>query len=235
MAQRIDVADPRRVHYRIGERIDVHEVPPPCRNHRVLTLEHLAELAADAELAPKPVIWYSPTEVILILDGGDRRDRVGFPLKLSPQFVLLRKLEVEKPWKDQKEFLQTLRMGLGFDDKFVLDKFRKLDWKVANEAKGEIRRDRESLGKSIEAQVQGIDQIPESLVVNAPVYANPGEDEQYQFRLLIEIDVLGNRLQLVPDLGDLDRVVHAHMVGMEQRLSHCLEGRREVPLVYGTP
>jgi hypothetical protein len=215
-------------------------VKPPVREHAVFSIEDLIVYAGNvAELqkeAPPCTVWHSDAGVVLILNDSDRRDRVVFALNHSNQFKAMQALEAKRPSMTQTEFIRVLRLEL-FVPEATIAIFRKLDWKNSVEQHGEKLRNRESLGKSVESQVLGTAEIPDSLTISLPVYCNLGQDREYSIRCLVELDAINARIQLVPEAGELDRAVDTHQAFLRGVLESSLQddGGPTVPIYYGNP
>lgn len=215
-------------------------VAPRVRSHHVFSLDDLivygGQVAERQSEAPTCVVWHDTDGVVLVLDDSDRRDTVTFELNFSSQFRVLRELAEKRPSMQQQAFVRMLRISLQIDEAIIAI-FRKLDWKSTTHTKGETLPDRESLGRSIEAQVQGTSGIPDSIVVPTPIYTNLGEDNLYNVNCLVEFDALNATIQLLPAAGEFERVLDRHQAAIRVRLEKPLQDAKgpRVPIYYGTP
>lgn len=217
-------------------------VTPPVRNHRVASLEDLILLAAEAAdgkldglTAAKPVVWHDAGAVRLTLDDADRRDGVTFKLTRSAEFQRLQAIDECPEPMDQRQFVRNLRIMLGQPELMAIP-FRKLDWKTGMQASGEVLRGRESLGKQVEAQVQGVQDLPEELTIQIPIYREEGERRPYDCRCAVDIDVSMQRLTLIPFPNQIEDMIDRHQADIRSRLEGALRDKDpKVPIYYGTP
>jgi len=238
--------DPRRVIMAQGGDREVVAIPPPVRSHKADDLGSLVALAVRfGGNGLWPVIWYRQDKVVLVVDDSDRRDTVTVALLPTPQIQLLAKLEQEKPAFDQARFIKLLRLELGLDAVLVVNKFRKLSWNSCEDANGNVQRGRESLGAAIEAQVRGVDELPEELVIPVPIFRNQGLTDTYDVRCAVEIDVRNKVFQLVPLPGELDRAIHAAEDAVKVQIDEMIESHQdqaktvadvvEIAVLHGSP
>lgn len=224
--------DPRKVVVLHRSAIHAVDVPPPLRRSVVNSLETLIQVA-QGEAAEKPVVWHADEFVILVLDDADRRDTVAFPLKHSRQFARLLELDEGAHCMDQRCFVRMLRQTLGVSADLV-GPFRRIDWSVHKMAGGQVEHGIDRLGRDIQAQVGQATPLPEEMVLSVPIYDQLGERDQYRsIRCDVEIDVIGERLALVPLAGEIPYAIDAAQEWIHQRLVEDLGD--EVPVYYGRP
>jgi hypothetical protein len=229
--------DGRRRFVQHGDAITEYAITPPLRNHQVHSLVDLILFARRPD-NKAPIVWHAPDGVTLLVDDGDRRDSVCFPLTHSKRFEVLVALEREKPVYDQARFVRLLRVDLGLDNVAVVSKFRKLDWSASNDGSGEVQHGSTKLAKSVVAKVLGIDELPDELNVEVPVYQQTGERQTYAVKCAIEIDTVNQRLQLVPLPDELQRVVDLAQASIHSRLTAACSETTDadvIPVYYGKP
>ena len=214
----------------IGGEIREIAVSPPLRKHIVHTLDDIINYVKTGS-NHDPVVWHGENAVTLILDDGDRRDRVTLPLTKSGKFETMAKLAKEQPWLDQKSFIRLLRFDLGLDNLKVVAPFRRLQWETGAKVDSQVNRGDAKIGKSIVEKVEGVDQLPDEIDVPTPVYSESGEREEYLVRCGIEIDAANQRFQLVPLPDELARIVDLAHASIRRRLESSLQ----CPIYYGNP
>ncbi len=215
---------------------EIRSVPPARIAHKVLSLDDLVCFVKkfeeqEEEERPK-TIWHDRDRVVVLLNERDRRDCVEFALVPSEALKLLRALET--PGNQaifQAAFVRMLKIDFGVNAALVAI-FRTLDFKRGDEAHGDIQHGRESLGKSVQAAVQGTAAIPEDLILNVPLYSSVGEDTPYQIRCAVEINPIQNTFKLTPFPNELETVIHAHQATIHDRLVTDLPG---AGVFYGSP
>ena len=227
--------DGRTAFVQHGDLFERIEVPPALRRHQVHCLEDLIAYANQDWIRanPKPVVWHGERGVTVVLDDGDRRDLVEFPLTFSERFNVLTDLRAKRPLLDQRAFIRLLRIELGLDNLAVVGQFRKLDWALGDEGSANVAHGMERMGNQITARMQGVEELPDALDVAVPVYQQAGERDPYIVRCSVEIDVQNRRLQLIPLPDELERIVQLAQASIRERLDNELaEG---IPTYYGEP
>ena len=202
-------------------------VPPPLRSHHVFTL---ADLVSHALLHERGSIWITAKNVVLLTDAADRRERVTFPLERSEAWRQLEALN-ERGALSQKDVIRLLKNYLGCSSGMVAI-FRKLDFESRIKTSGQVDRSRESLGKSVEAQVQGTADLPEELTVSVPIYVSVGERQTYTIPLLIDYDVQAARILIEPEPDVLAETITAHLEDIRERLNKDLP---DYQVYFGVP
>jgi hypothetical protein len=236
----IDTPDPRSKLLVQSGKHELFSVPPPCRKHFVQSLEDLITYARTCQA--DPVIWHGGGAVTLILDDSDRRDLVVFTLSWSAPWNKLRQIEdQDAPVAfTQKELIRLLRFYLKANE-VLITAFRRLSFQAIIGGAGDVGKSRESLGRTIEAEVQGAADLPEEIVVRVPIYTNTGEREEYPVRLLLEYDGQAQRILLLPEPGALDQLQEQHQADIHSRLSAALgeddpqDNAKAVPIYFGKP
>jgi hypothetical protein len=217
------------------DKLEYREIPPDPRKHQVNSLADLIDYANLAvEEGHKSVIWHDQNGVVLVIDDDDRRDKVTFSLQPSPKFLILQKLEEEKPEFQQRDLIKLLRLELNIDSATIAI-FRKLDWSSSTNASGTFDRGKESLGRSVESKVVGSQEIPDVIVIPIPLYTNLHEDQLYSIRCLVEFNAQAGRIQIVPQPDELQYTLHIHQMDIRKRLEAGLEGEKPAPVFYGQP
>ena len=232
--------DPRKQYLVRGKEHTEIPVPPPPRRHTVHTLQDLiafadqvAELAEAADDTAKLVIWHCHEKVTLVIDDDDRRDTVTFPLEYSSLWTILRQIDEQGTLAfTQKDFVRMLRKDFAVSEA-VITEFRKIDFRVLSQSGGEVGRGKESLGKSIEAEVRtGAQELREELDVEAPIYVNPREDQPYRVRLLLDYDATAAKILVSLQADCLAKCELAHQANISTR---CGEGESEAAVYFGQP
>ena len=236
--QAIPVEDPRIARFAVEGQVVDFAVPPVPRDHRVGSIEDLARIAEDlTDEMCHGMVFHGTDAVILLTDQDDRRDAVELHLPFSAPFGALwarAHTSPAQPWVfDQPGLVRFLRLTLAVDDPILIGKFRRIDWKQSDEGSAEVRHGVDKMGRAINAAVQGIDELPEWIDVDLPVYDVEGERGLHRVRLLLEIDAVNRQFVLVPRPGDLQRAIDEHQRDIADRLARLLPER--VTHYYGTP
>lgn len=232
----IDIpGDPRRKLVTFGSDKELLALPAPVRKHTVESLEDLVRLVKTCGSQVQAVIWHSADAVVAILDDADRHDRITMDLHESEQMLALS----SNMLFDQARLIRFLRVTLsGTGAERFVPVFRRLDFHRSNSAASSVKHGDESLGRSIEAKVQGTEEIPEELTLAVPVYANMGLRKAEPIRLAVEIDVSNERFALTPLADQMQMARQNAQLFVREKLNALVEQEdlaERVSVVCGRP
>lgn len=166
--QTVDIGDERLVV--IDGKIQSYALPPAHRQHELLTTQDLVEAIRAMGDVEGVVVFVSSGAVHVNFSDADRRDIAVMPLQISGAFRLLR--EAAGQPLAHAPFVRLLRIGLaGCLPEGFASVFAKVNFARSKQSSSESRHDRESLGRKVEAVVQGIGDLPEEVVVDVPIWA----------------------------------------------------------------
>jgi hypothetical protein len=183
---------------------------------------------------PDASVWHKDDNVTAILNDAPksfRDDRATWPLRKSKKFAVLVS-EAAKP-KSHKLFIAFLVTNLR--DEFekgapgLLGKLRNLKMMTATAQEGNIQHGRESMGKSLEAEVIGAADLPETVII--PVARWADLDHVAEVECLLELDPVQGTLALTPLADQLERAENLAQAWLHGRLTDELS----CPVYYGTP
>lgn len=192
----------RRTLVRHGDTIiEQHDWPAPLRRGSCNTLEDLEQIV-DC-LATKAELYVGSDGVELLLDSNERLSSFRLAFFLHERFVAFAAPIVGTP----KDVLRRLRRAFAGEDaveKFA-DTLRHVDFTRTSTGKSHVEHGRESLGRSVEAQVVQAQDIPRALTISTPVFANTGfrTSSTVQVRLLVELDPEEGTVSLLPPVGEI--------------------------------
>lgn len=225
--------DTRHVRVLLNERVEFVEIPPPPLDNVVYSLDALVGVIRDTKggngLAG---VWHSDAAItaqFLNPSNEDRRDRVSLPLTYTPGFHKILELAARPCRLDQATFLRLLRFTLGVDPA-VVALFRKMDWSSSAAASGNVTFGASRMGKSIEAEVQGMDQLPEEILVATRVFIERLGQPTARVRCWVDLDVHAQSIALVPDQESIEEARDLMHDYLQTVLSKELES-----VYYGTP
>jgi hypothetical protein len=239
--QRIESGDPRQIRYLAnGSEIVIDTVAEP-REHEPEALEEIIRLATRFanEDGNAPVVWYTGTSVSLVIDDETHRiETATFALQTSDVFAVLERLRLAKPgeaWFDQKSFVRLLRIDLAgtLPPVTLLNPVRKVRFENGEKVSGEVRSQRESLGREIISKVESDTELPEEVTLTAPVYKTAGERDSYPVRCSVEVDPMQGKFRLLPLPDELERVRDLAVAYIGERLGVGLP--ETVPAYRGKP
>jgi hypothetical protein len=233
--QELNVDDQRAAHYIVDGQHVVVPRPPHPRSHEVATLESLVALANRFKAAGEsPVVWYSHEGLDLVIDdSGHRVDSVSLSFNNSDQWNLVLVLKGER--YDHKTFVRLLRTTLSdaLMPGDLLEKIRTLKFENGSITSTTVKRQEESLGKTITARVDaGKVEIPEEVVLSVPMYTNPGEEEHYPIRCIVDVDPEYQKFALIPVPNAINEAQKAAAQSIAERLD---AGLNDVPFYFGNP
>lgn len=222
-----------RIAYLVNDGKVTHlDLPPPNRNHQLLSVPALVALASEhAEGA----VFHNDEKVVLVLDSGDRREFATVKLEKSSAFSRLQQMAAGDSGGrafTQPQLVRLLRHDLrnaGVDH--VLASIRRVEFKRNGSGKGEVQHGRESMGRSVEAAVQGVGDIPEFFNATVPVYLTPGADFHKTVYCTLEIDSANERFVILPDADSLAAAINAAQADLQE----ALDGELEHPVYFGAP
>lgn len=232
--QKIDSGDPRQIGYVINGEVDHVNTEPAPRKHEVKSLADVVALATRfAGSEDSPVVWYDEDAVTLVIDDqGHRLETATFRLLTSEVFDKLAELAKSKPRLDQKSFVRLLRIDLAgtLEPVVLLNAVRAVRWSSVTDAN--IGKQRESMGRDIEARCSDGKDLPDDVTLRVPVYRVAGERTPLPCRCSVEVDATDGTFRLLPFPDELDRVRQAAVASIAERLAEQLG---DVPCYYGKP
>jgi hypothetical protein len=244
---KLDVPDPRQVHYLFNGADHGFDLPVPPRQHAVATLDDLIALARRfAEAIPEdeadarrwsstPVVWYGPDRVVLVIDdAGHRVERATFQLEHSDVFKKIQHLQKQELLV-HRAFCRLLRIDLktAIPAGELLDKVKAIEFQNGSIVKASSARGAESIGKSIKNEVADVGKIPEEVTLFARVYCNPLETFEAGVRCAVDIEPDHNALRLVPLPDAVEEAVELAVAWIGRRLVEALG--EDVPCYCGAP
>lgn len=158
---------------------DVESLPiqPPPRQIKLASPDELVsflmhEQAREEKARETPLVFLSESRVTAYLDPKDRRETVFAPLTLTQRVGNLAGLRGGRSFQ-VRDLVRFLRFEVEGGEQY-LPKFSKLDFSRKSTGRQESSVARESFGKSVEMEVQGVQDMPEFLVLSAPVFNESG-------------------------------------------------------------
>lgn len=229
---KIDSGDTRKLAYVVADQMVTIDTEPTPRKHEVKSLDDALELA-NRFANRSPVVWYDEDAVVLVIDDASHRTETAtFRLHTSEVFDKLAELHKSKPKLDQKAFVRLLRIDLAgtLDPVVLLNAVRAVRWSSTTDVN--VGKQRESLGRDIEARCTDGKDLPENVTLNVPVYRVAGERTPLPCRCSVEVDAADGTFRLLPLPDELDKVRQAAIASIAARLG---AGLGDVPCYYGKP
>ena len=170
----------------------------------------------------RTVVWVSPDSVVAVVDDDDYREhKIVLALLKSEQYNKLSGLPGEFT---QRQLVRMLKMS--FDAPKLMASLRKVDFHRSSDGSRSLDHGSESLGKKVEATVQGIEQIPEEATLEVPFYATATLRELWPVKLRLDIDVDNEKFWLALAPNELSMLEHRALTLVYNRLTDGLETER---------
>lgn len=211
---------------------------PPKRSHYASDVATLAAIVKRFAEQGKHIVsvWYSQQGVLALLDDDDRHDRAILPLSLSSFVVALRKLEHTRTWLTQVEFIQLLRITLAgcLSSSNILSSVRSVKFRQLAQGERDVQHGKVSLGKSLEAELNGASTIPEEMSLWVPIF--PGVvDAAIMIPVALDVDPVAEKFLLQPLPGSVDAAIREAEKRLGALVRAALEGVENVAIHYGCP
>ncbi len=220
---------------------------PHPRGHALLDVESVVQLAADQQAlsaasgAEKEIaLYYSREGVVAVLDDSTRRDRASLKLALSPQFKTISGLDgTAQRWK-QADFVHLLRVRLAgaFAETHpsLIESLRAVKIRRSEDGGSEIIQGKASIGRSLQAEIQGREPVPEVVTLLVPVFH--GHDWTARVVCALDIDPTQSEtpFQLQPLAGEVERALRVAEELLRQEIERQVgKSGLRAPLYYGAP
>ncbi len=171
-------------------------------------------------------VFVSDAQVVFVYDLAERRNFAACPLTLTPQARWMLAQGVEP--MNQVEFIRLLRIDLrGCLDRGLLESVRSYKFATGTDGGGDIQHGRESIGKSLRAEVIG--NIAEEVGMSIPIFANHFGTQG--ITAAVEIFPTNQRFRLTPYPGEARKALDAALDDVAATLS----GDKMPPVYFGNP
>jgi hypothetical protein len=171
----LDVKGERKgVYFIVGPKGDAvkHVADPSWHSEQLETPRELLKFIASNK-TDKSAVFIADEEVIFVSSLADRRDVAFCKLIEAEPYKWLKASSGNR--LSQSDFIRVLRITfrecLGVDNGLI-PLLRKLNFAASDGAAAEIQHGRESVARSINASIMGVNAIPEELVLRVPVFEN---------------------------------------------------------------
>lgn len=208
----------------------------PPRQHAAGSLPDLIALANRfKDEGESPVVWYDRTGVRLVInDNSHRDDKVSLELKESDLFRAVTALD-PRQWYEPKAFVRLLRVNLfgALDPETLLKAVKKVKFESGQATSAENARTKESLGRSITAQVTAAADLPEYVTLSTHVYTTPGVETRVGILAAVEVDPHAEKFQIVVVPDEIEKAYAAVMSSLADKLKSGLSDG--IPAYQGNP
>lgn len=201
-------------------------IPAPRRHHKIRSLNDLTAALVDPVIAAAPEVYFSPKSITAVLDRNTRRDTITLEVEYSERWA-----EIERLAKgvalSSKEAVHYLRHQMhGEEVAEVLSGVRRIQFDRSSTGKRTVEHGRESLGRSVEEQVQNADKIPEYFVLHAFPARNQGlRGIEVSVRIAVTIDFDNEKIVFRALADEVENARHIFAQEMGELL------RKSLPIV----
>lgn len=204
---------------------------PPQQDHG--DLHTLESVIAYAQRNPNGEIRLHREGLRALLDRADRWQGSDLELAFSSRFSALANLAARPAQFQPKDAVRWLRTQLEYEGPIV-SRLRKVAFKRASDGSVSTEHGKESWGSRVEAEVQGADSIPESFVVELPVFTTPGFQYTVSVAVLVHIDLdpACPHIALIPSADGITAAVHTAISLAIVDLRKALG--EDYPIYYGS-
>ena len=214
----------------VKDRITAEPKPILCR--QVL---NTAALVACAQAGTNGAIYYNKQGCVAIHTGADnRRYRVDLPLPFSEEFIQCRTLASNA--YPQRQFWNLLRTTFADAvDESIIRIFKTLKWSDSGAVNSSVSVGKESLGKSVMADVSGEGSIPDTInMFITALDATQFRTKRYPLRCAVDTIIESRAFRLIPVANDLDIILDKAMIDLRSAIEFHLAGENEeIPIIYG--
>lgn len=166
--------DPRKLLIDQGGKHELYDLPFPPAAFQVETVESFlkaVERFAGDGIA-KVTVWVNSDAVVAVLNSDAWRDsRIILPLAFTPAWDSAR--DLNGPMK-QRALVYAIRTAWrGCVAESLANTFKTIEFKRRSDGQSTVEHGRESLGKSVEASVQGTTALPEFIQFDAQLFDVP--------------------------------------------------------------
>lgn len=229
--------DPRHVIVVNNGNMEVRDIPPPDRRHKLHTMAAFVAALTDEAVCPAPEIFFSGFTARALCDRTDRRAFIDLALTQSDKWDALQRLVdgvVFTPKETRLFFRYELKCPMG--DQFV-QAIARIDFERKSSGRTVNEHGRESMGRDVEAMVQQRDQVPEEFAVTLAPFTDPAFlDFTVTCRIGVELDAEAQRisLRLLPD--ELDTALATIATKFRKTLEEDVSGAGggSIPIFNGT-
>lgn len=200
--------------------------PPSPRDHKFSTLASLIKYEAET-------MWVAPHQVVAILDDKCQ-ERATLPLLLSPIFATLESIASKR--LEQKGLIDCLRIqfaGAGVNPETFELAIRKVKFLTEDEQAGDLTPNKsDAMGRSIRAQVQAADELPDAIDFTFRAYPSMDILQTVKVSCAVNVNLKERYFQLIPLPGEIDRAKADAVESVRATLADRLP---DVGVFCGTP
>lgn len=222
-----------RVLVTVGDHREWMEVDAPARSLDLTSLDSLIAFAQNQRLCPHPEVYLGEEAVRVVCDFDNRRGGAELKLNRSARWDAVTSLCFGQFKTTVPAARKFLRASLAAGDE-VRTALGKIDFARKADGHYEEGHGRSSLGRAVEARVQGADNIPESFMVAVPVFSVPGLTHHVEVRIHVELHPKDEHIEFFVLRDDYTRAFAAALDVVRNKLIAVGFGTEAIPMFDGS-
>lgn len=231
-------AEPPHVYFTVEDTADgiklVKQTATPPAERSVAT--DISTLVDWTKATPNSEVWYSRNRIIG--SPSPERPDVGrclLPLAPSPQLAFLIGVDKSPTPLTQTQLIRTLRTTLfGTFGGDLLANVRKINLKKGKEVAVEQQRGKVSLNRSDIAEMTGINEIPEVVAFDVPVFGNANILARAVVKCDLDLNAETENFTLTVLPGEIEAAFAKGEEWLRREIAECV-GKDKVTVYYGEP
>lgn len=224
---------PNKLWVRQGDGVTVFDAPPPARAHKLLGYDDFVAVVTNPDVAKHPEVFLNAKSATVLLDGTDRRERATVDFVESARLAECRVMQRQPRSMQPAEVVKFLRFHMhGANVDHVIQAMSRIDFSRTSAGRTDVSHGKESLGRSVEAQVQQADSVPKTFTVTVPIWTNPGFDRysaQVEFGVYLDLAAQTVELRVLSD--EVERVVNLALATVAHDVGDAVS--KDVPVLLG--
>lgn len=214
-----------------------HRPAPRLRSAGICSLDGLVTAVKDGNICPLPEVYHATNGISVFCDRSNRREALYCPLEKSDKFAYLMNMARKPICMPPKDMIKELRYRLGDREpngiEAVIAGLRRIDFTRRSDGHSHVDHGRESLGKSVEMQVQQSDKIPERFVLSVPVYSTLGfsNHSKVQVDMGLHLNMEEGTVFLAPIADEIRFAINFAHTHIHDALIAALGN--DIPVIHG--
>lgn len=229
---------PGRVWITHGDEREQCDAPSPLRAHQLAGFDDLVAALSDKTLAKSPEIYVAADQIVAFLDREERRATVRLALQETSRWKKVMALQTPSSMQP-KDVVKMLKLELhGGNVAHVIQALSRIEFTRTGTGRTNVEHGKESLGRSVEAQVQQAKDVPEKFTLAVPVWSTSGFGRfagQVEFGIYLDLEAQTVELRVLAD--EVERVRNLALAQVVTELSVQIEKATGsvVPVFLGKP
>jgi hypothetical protein len=179
----------RKALVRVGGAMEWVEIPAPLPCSLITSFDDMCDAIRDSVLCPDPEVYCSPYAISVVCDRVKRDSFMTMGFEATTRWNETAALSDRGPMT-QRTAIRFMREDLDVRNDKLLAALRRIDFKRISQSGGVIEHGKETLGRSVEAAILNIDEIPDVFTLRVAPFGNEGlQDIVVDIKCWIYIDI----------------------------------------------